>query len=167
MTVHKVLSFDPGETTGWAYQDERDDYPGGLLAIGQEHGLEALVNMLEDWNLETRPVTQVVIEDYVVWRGNRGAKANVGSKLPTVRAIGIIESWCFRNKIPFHKYGSDLTGLQAKQCGLDTSKGAHKNTHWAYAANHGRYWLQQKGYAKDALQRSMQRHPSRQGSQDQ
>lgn len=152
MTVHKVLSFDPGETTGWAYQDERDNYPGGLLNIGQEHGLEALTNMLESW---TQPVTQVVIEDYVIWRGARGAKANVGSKLETVRAIGIIESWCFRNKIPFHKYGSDLTGLQAKQCGLDTSKGAHKNTHWAYAANHGRYWLQQKGYAIDALDRDM------------
>lgn len=152
MAKHLVLSFDPGETTGWAYQDERDDYPGGIMDIGQEQGLEALTNMLEAWS---KPVTQVVIEDYVVWRGNRGAKANVGSKLETVRAIGIIESWCFRNKIPFVKYGSDLTGLQARQCGLDTSKGAHKNTHWAYAANHGRYWLQQKGYAIDALDRDM------------
>ncbi len=164
MSNHRVLSFDPGETTGWAYQDERDDYPGGLLAIGQENGLEDLTHMLEDWDLTVRRVTQVVIEDYVVWRGPRGAKANVGSKLETVRAIGIIESWCFRNKIPFHKYGSDLTGLQAKQCGLDTSKGAHKNTHWAYAANHGRYWLQQKGYAIDALARSMRRSkPETQG----
>lgn len=154
MSKHLVLSFDPGETTGWAYQDERDDYPGGLLAIGQEKGLQALTEFLEGWK---RPVTQVVIEDYVVWRGNRGAKANVGSKLETVRAIGIIESWCFRNKIPFHKFGSDLTDLQAKQCGLDTSKGAHKNTHWAYAANHGRYWLQKKGYAIDALERSMRK----------
>jgi hypothetical protein len=151
LSEHLVLSFDPGETTGWAYQDERDDYPGGLLDIGQISGLEPLVQFLEKWD---KPVTQVVIEDYTVWRGNRGAKANVGSKLPTVRAIGIIESWCFRKKIPFHKYGSDLTGLQAMQCGLDTSKGQHKNTHWAYAANHGRYWLQQKGYAKTAIQRA-------------
>lgn len=150
---HFVLSFDPGETTGWAYQHEKDDlYPKGLLNIGQEKGLENLVTFLENWD---KPVTQVVIEDYVVWRGQRGAKANVGSRLETVRAIGIIESWCFRKNVPFAKYGSDLTGLQAKQCGLDTSRGAHKDTHWAYAANHGRYWLQQKGYAKTAIQRSM------------
>lgn len=159
MSEHLVLSFDPGETTGWAYQDERDDYPGGLLAIGQEKGLEALTNFLENW---TRSVTHVVIEDYTVWRGKRGAKANVGSKLETVRAIGIIESWCFRKGIKFSKYGSDLTGLQSLQCGLDTSQGAHKNTHWAYAANHGRYWLQQNGYAKTAIQRAMQSHSVKQ-----
>ena len=152
MADHNVLSFDPGETTGWAYQDERDNYPGGILDCGQINGLQDLVKFLEDWK---RPVIHVVIEDYKVWRGARGAKANVGSSLETVRAIGIIESWCFRNEITFSKYGSDMTGLQALQCGLDPKKGSHKNTHWVYAANHGRYWLQQKGYAKNALQRSM------------
>lgn len=148
-----VLSFDPGETTGYAYQDARDDYPGGLLDLGQIKGLEELTTFLEKW---TRHVDHVVIEDYVVWRGNRGAKANVGSRLETVRAIGIIESWCFRNKITFSKSGSDDNTLIAKKVGLDPVKsGTHKNTHWVYAANHGRYWLQQKGYAKDALERSM------------
>lgn len=153
----RVLSIDPGETTGWAYQDERDDYPGGLLDFGQIKGIKEFAVWLENWNLEKKPIDFVVIEDYVVWAGNRGAKANVGSRLETVRVLGAVESWCFRNDKKFKKYPSagDFLKLQALQCGLDPTRGAHKNTHWAYAANHGRYYLQEIKLAKTALQRSM------------
>jgi hypothetical protein len=153
----EVLSADPGETTGWAYQDQRDDYPGGILDLGQIEGLKALALFLEAWNLETRPVKVCVIEYYKVWSGPRGSKANVGSELETVRAIGVLESWCIRNGIRIHKYYSerDFLMLQAKQCGLNPKAAAHRNTHWAYAANHGRYYLQQIGLAKSALKRAM------------
>jgi hypothetical protein len=81
----------------------------------------------------------------------------VGSELETVRAIGVLESWCLRNDIPIQKYLSqaDFLMLQAKQCGLNPKGAAHKHTHWAYAANHGRYFLQQIGLAKSALRRTM------------
>lgn len=153
----RVFSADPGETTGWAYQDERDDYPGGILDFGQVKGLKEFAIFMEKWNLETRPIDHMVIEKYVVWGSKRGKAANTGSELETVRVIGILESWCFRNDIKFTKYPSsgDLLKLQAMQCGLDPTKGQHKNTHWAYAANHGRYYLQQIGLAKSAIQRSM------------
>jgi hypothetical protein len=146
-----VLSFDPGETTGWAYQDERDDFPGGILDLGQIKGLEELTNFLESF---TRPVDHVCIETYEVWGGNRGAKSNTGSNLETVRAIGIIESWCFRRKIKFTKYRSDQVNLFAKQTGLNPRIGAHKNTHWAFAAVYGRKWLQDNTNAKTAIQRA-------------
>lgn len=151
----RVLSFDPGETTGYAYQDGRDNFPGGLLDLGQIEGLEEFVTFLENWNVEAKAVDFVVIEDYVVWGGKRGGQSNTGSRLETVRVIGIIESWCFRNKIKFHKYESSDLNLFAKHTGLDPRKGAHKNTHWAFAAVYGRKWLQDNGYAKTAIQRAM------------
>lgn len=152
-----VLSVDPGETNGWAYQDQRDNYPGGIIDLGQIVGLKDLALFLEAWNLETRPVKVCVIEYYKVWSGPRGSKANVGSELETVRAIGIVESWCIRNDIPIQKYYSeaDFLLLQAKQCGLNPKAASHRKTHWAYAANHGRYYLQQIGLAKSALRRAM------------
>ncbi len=143
----KVLSFDTGETTGWCYQSETDDFPGGILDMGQIEGLAKLTSFLHSF---TRPVDQVVIEKYIVWGSKRGKQANIGSTLPTVRAIGIIESWCYLRGIPYHlEYTSDLCGLQAKVTGMSTS-GPHSQTHWIYAANHGRYWLIQNGYAKGA-----------------
>lgn len=153
----RVFSVDPGETTGWAYQDERDDYPGGILDFGQIKGIPEFTIFMENWDTEKRPIDFVVMEDYVVWAGNRGAKANVGSRLETVRIIGVMESWCFRNGIKFTKYPSagDFLKLQAMQTGLDPTKGAHSKTHWAYAANHGRYYLQEMKLAKNALQRAM------------
>ena len=153
----EVLSVDPGEVSGYAYQDQRDDYPGGILALGQLKGLKELIEFMEAWNLETRPIKVCVIEYYKVWSGPRGSKANVGSELETVRAIGVVESWCIRNGIPIQKYYSegDFLLLQAKQCGLNPKAAAHKHTHWAYAANHGRYYLQQLGLAKSALKRAM------------
>ena len=147
-----VLSFDPGETTGWAYQDERDDFPSGIIDLGQIEGLPALVQFLEGFG---RPVDHVCIEDYVVWGGQRGAKSNTGSKLETVRAIGVIESWCFRKGIQFTKYTSDKVTLFAKQTGLNPRAGAHKNTHWAFAAVYGRKWLQDNRNAKTSIQRAM------------
>lgn len=150
-----VFSADPGETTGWAYQDERDDYPGGIKDLGHCSGLRELSDFLEKWNFGIKPIDHVVIEDYIVWGGKRGAKANTGSKLETVRAIGILESWCFRNKLSFSKSPSDDNKLIALQVGVNPYLGAHKKTHWVFAANHGRYWLQLKGLAKDAAQRSM------------
>lgn len=154
---YEVLSVDPGEVSGYAYQDQRDNYPGGIMALGQLTGLKELIEFLEGWNLETRPVKACVIEYYKVWSGPRGSKANVGSELETVRAIGVVESWAIRNDIPIVKYYSegDFLLLQAKQCGLNPRAAAHKHTHWAYAANHGRYYLQQVGLAKSALKRAM------------
>lgn len=151
----KVFSADPGETTGWAYQDERDDYPGGLLDLGQIKGLQPLTEFLEKWDLVRKPIDHVVIEGYKVWGGKRGQQANTGSELETVRAIGILESWCFRNKLSFSKAYSDDNKLTALQVGLDPFKGAHKKTHWVFAANHGRKWLQDRGLAKNAAQRAM------------
>lgn len=148
----KVLSFDSGETTGWAYQDERDDYPSGLLGTGNiRGGVKGISEFLRDWK---RPVDIVVAEKYVIWGSRRGKKANIGTSPVAIRVNGIIESWCFLNNIPLHlEYDSGMCAMQALKTGLDPVKaGSHNETHWAYAANHGRFYLIEKKLAKEAIE---------------
>lgn len=147
----EVLSFDPGETTGWAVQDERDDFPKGLIDFGQIEGIPELVKFLEGYKLRHQRPAHVVIESYLTYN----VKANMGRELETIQVIGVLKGWCYRHSIPFTMQSSRDNTLIAKQTGMDPTKGKHQHTHWAYAANHGRWWLQTHGYAKDALQRSM------------
>lgn len=152
-----VLSFDGGQTTGWAYQDERDDFPGGIKDFGQLEGIPALWDFLGKWNLEKRPVNCVVYEEYKVWGGNKGAKANVGQNVIAEQANGIIIGWAASHNLPIAFYNSSDLDHYAKKTGLNPRIGAHKNTHWAFAAVYGRQWLQEHKYAKTALQRAMQK----------
>lgn len=149
-----VLSFDPGETTGWAYQDERDDFPGGIIDLGQIKGIQEFAVWLEAFK---RPVDHVCIEKYVVWGGKRGSQSNIGTEVESAKIVGIIEGWCLRNGIPYTKYESKDLNLYAKQTGLNPRIGAHKNSHWAFAAVYGRKWLQDNHGAKTALQRKIKK----------
>lgn len=148
----KVLSFDSGETTGYAYQDERDEYPEGLLEAGNiKGGVQGISKFLRDWK---RPVDVIVAEKYVIWGSKRGKKANIGTSPVAIRVNGIIESYCFLNNIKLHmEYDSGMCALQALKTGLDPVKaGNHGETHWAYAANHGRMYLIEIGLAKEAIE---------------
>lgn len=146
----KILSFDPGETTGWAYQDETDnDYPKGILGLGQLKGLVELDDFLRAWDLEKKPVDVLVIEGF----RNYNMKANFGSENETSQAFGIIRVWGLRNKLREHLYYSKDISTVAKIVGLDPYKaGPHKATHWVFAANYGRHYLIKAGKAKSALQ---------------
>lgn len=148
----KVLSFDAGETTGYAYQDERDEYPEGLLEAGNiKGGVQGISTFLKNWK---RPVDVIVVEKYIIWGTKRGKKANIGTAPVAIRVNGIIESYCFLNDIKLHmEYDSGMCALQALKTGMDPVKiGPHDQTHWAYAANHGRYYLIQMGLAKEAIE---------------
>ena len=148
----RVLSFDTGETTGYAYQDERDEFPEGLLKAGNLKGIKALMTFLNDWKGAFPDV--VVVEKYVIWGSKRGKQANIGTTPVAIRAIGVIENWCFLNDIKLHiEYDSNMCAMQALKTGLDPVKiGRHNETHWAYAANHGRFWLIEHKYAKEAIE---------------
>lgn len=143
-----VLSIDPGETTGWAYQDGRDDYPGGILDLGQvSNALIGMVEFLEKWDLQKRPVDALVIEDYRAY----DAKANMGSKIQTIGVKDYCRAWGHLKKIPTIMYESRDIDTIAKQVGMNPRKGAHENTHWAFAANYGRHYLVRTGNAKSAI----------------
>lgn len=148
----RVLSIDPGETSGWAYQDERDEYPGGILALGNKPGgLIGMMDLLEEWDFDAKPIDYVVIEDYTIY----DAKANMGTKGITIGVKDYARAWAMRKKIPTHLYNSRDIDTIAKQVGMNPRKGAHKNTHWAFAANYGRHFLVKKGLAKSAIQLQM------------
>lgn len=144
----RVLSFDPGNTTGWAYQDGENDYPSGILDFGQLEGLIAVDDFLRAWNLETRPVDWLVVEGF----RNFSVKATYGSENFTSQVLGIIEVWGLRHKIPCKKYFSHEIDNVAKIVGVNPRKGKHKNTHWLFAANYGRHHLIKCGKAKSAIQ---------------
>jgi len=88
-TPHLLLSFDPGETTGWAY------FVDGELRMRGQHATsyEWLSSVFQ-----TLKPTAVVCENYKVYASR--AKQHVGSEVLTVRYIGAIELICQTMGVP-------------------------------------------------------------------
>ena len=88
-TPGALLSFDPGETTGWAvFRD------GRLSRCGQH--LVTDYSWFEQMVVAVRPDV-IVCENYVVY-ANR-AKQHVGSEVVTIRYIGAIELIAERHSV--------------------------------------------------------------------
>ena len=140
----RVLSFDPGNTTGWVYQN-----PQKMIDYGQVPDLVGVINVCEE---HKGIVDQLVIEDYVIL----GAKAmsHTGSRVPAIQVIGYLKAWAIQNKVPVKLYPARMKPIQQKRTGK-VPKGAHSKNHWVDAYNHGRYWLIENGHAKSALQIEM------------
>lgn len=115
----KLIAFDPGKTTGWAVVEDMIPVSLGEVQYGPE-----LFDFLEIPILGS--VDVVVIENYRVIPPN--AQKNRKSKfyhqwgeLPQVRAIGAIEYWAHREKLPVEfqepsvlKTALQLTGWKGK-----------------------------------------------------
>lgn len=138
----RVLSFDPGETTGWCYQDMDK-----ILAVGQANGLEELIDVCAKHD---GIVDHVVIEDYIIL--NKKAGSHSGSRVPTIQMIGFLKSWCIQQKLQQPTlYPARMKPIQQKQTQMKPI-GAHKDNHWVDAYNHGRWYLIKEHGAKTALQ---------------
>ena len=152
-----VLSFDPGNTTGWAYQNQ-----DSLLEFGNLYSTSTdkksinndFVKLLSTWDLDEKPVDHVVIEDYVIL--NNKAMSHSGSRVIAIQVIGFIKAWCMMKDIPFTMYKANMKPIQKKLTQIDI-KGSHAETHFVDAWIHGRYWLIKNGYAKSALQMEMEK----------
>lgn len=129
----RLMSLDPGETTGWAF------FEGGDLADSGETGPDDTMIETHDLIYDLEP-DMLVIEDYKIY----GWKANTHqwSSLFTPRLIGAIELTCILYDIDIHKQMAQ----EAK--GFCTNK---KLKQWNYyktgkphvrdAIRHGCYWL--------------------------
>jgi hypothetical protein len=141
----RVLSFDPGETTGWCYQDKEN-----TLDFGQAKGLTELIQVCDKFK---GVVDHVVIEDYKIL--GQKAMSHSGSRVPTIQMIGYLKAWAITEGLKEPTlYPARLKPIQQKQTGMKPI-GAHKDNHWVDAYNHGRWYLIQEHGAQTALEKKM------------
>lgn len=133
-----IISFDPGETTGWAI------FENGKLVLDNHFKL----NMFEDtkisapkvWKLFDREFNHAVIEGYRIYKSK--AVAHTWNPLYTPKLIGYIEAVCDYYKVP-----RTIQMASSKQfCSDDKLKqwGYYQNAksrHSRDAIRHGCYWL--------------------------
>ena len=93
----KILSFDPGGTTGWCLCSFSSDIPEAapaLLQVGEHSGDHK--NMLKWLNYifmnYATPDVKVVCEAYRIYPSM--ARDHINSDVPTLRLIGAIELLC-------------------------------------------------------------------------
>lgn len=136
------LAFDPGGTTGWCkFSDE--GYP---LDWGQDT-FDELIDHCDEWAKEQWDA--IIYEDFVLW-GHK-AKQQTGSRMPASQAIGIIKTLI--RKTGAEAVVQDSSILQrAQQWTQKFPTGAHADTHWIMAYNHGSFYLINKGIRKTALE---------------
>lgn len=142
----KVLSIDPGDTTGWCYIESPDTIIGyGNLKYAD------LIPFIGDWDYAERPIDVILAEDYLVFDKRR---IRFGDRQKTTRALGALEVAARINKIKFVKRDSSILPTAVKRTGIDPYRGAHKDTHWAFAYLHAAYFFVTLGLRKSALQKS-------------
>lgn len=135
-----VLSFDPGETTGWCVQN-----PDKIIDKGQARGFSELMEVVDEW---IDDIDEIVAEDYVIL-GSK-AMAHTGSRGVAMQVIGYIKTVALRNHKPLTMYNARLKPIQQKAT-QQFPRGAHSKNHWVDAYNHGRWHLIQNKLADTAL----------------
>jgi len=133
-----ILSFDPGETTGWAM------FKDGKLIKDDHFGLETYsdtrISALPVWELFEEHLDHVIIEGYRIYKSK--AIAHTWNPLFTPKLIGYIEAVC-----DYHEVPRTIQMASSKQfCNDDKLKrwGYYQNArsrHSRDAIRHGCYWL--------------------------
>lgn len=142
----KVLSFDPGGTTGYCYQDENAIYEMGDAE-------PTLIDFLRSWNLTDKPVDYVVVEGYR--QLPKDVEMSYYAKPVTQENIGRIKGWAELMGLPIHEYLPKDKPTQCKATQVFPKKKPKWLEHRLDAYNHGRYFLIKKGLAKTALELEM------------
>jgi hypothetical protein len=139
-----ILSFDPGDTTGWCYQNEDE-----TKDFGNAVGLKEVIDVCKKYEGK---VDHVVIEDYVILQ--KKASSHSGSRVPAIQIIGYLKGWAIGEGVDVTLYPARLKPIQQRMTQM-VPRGAHKNTHWVDAFNHGRYYLIKEHGADTALMKEM------------
>lgn len=143
MTDPYYLAIDPGERwNGWASFMENGD----LITMGTVEGTGPMTDFLEKF--PTGKLRQVIVEDYrigIVKGRNFGGAKQQGSRALTVKTIGMIESWTYRNKLaPVVLQPNSIKPSGYMWAGITVPKNKDLS-HETDAYVHGVYWLQRNG----------------------
>lgn len=133
------MSFDPGEHTGWATFGE----DGKVVDFEYVHGREDLYDLLDRYF--QNGIGHVVIEDFFLypWKD----KEQGWSDFETVRVIGVIQAYCYLNKVEYSMQPANIKKIAYRWAGMTPPKNKLQS-HAADAYVHGVYYLQQKGIRK-------------------
>lgn len=129
-----VLAIDPGITIGWCLFID-----GEVNSLGTIK-LDSFTNWLESF--DPKPDV-IVVEDYKLFKHK--ALQQSGSRMETVKVIGMIESYVVRNRIKIVRQPSNILTI----AGLWTETPIPKKSHLqdqVSAYLHGSYWLIRAGY---------------------
>lgn len=131
----RYLALDPGKTTGWASFDEQ----GNGITMGQVDVL-GLIELLDETTAQT-----IITEDYKLYPWKRDEQ--IWSRLDTVRIIGMIQYFCYKNNRNFVLQAPSIKSIGYMWAGITEAK-SHKNSHERDAYVHGVYFLQKAGIRK-------------------
>lgn len=136
--TEQIVSFDPGEDTGWSVLES----PGGHEIA---HGIEdyqLMPNFLVKAKGLYGDFQECVIEDYALFKSK--ALAQSGSKLKTVRVIGMIELWAYIYGIKVVYQSPQIKEIAQRWTGRKPPSD-HSKSHDVDAFNHGIYYLYTQG----------------------
>lgn len=89
----RLLSIDPGMTTGWSVWVDGCFDGGGQIQTNPDITLLPLVDFIKEISPE-----EIVMEKYTIYQSK--LKQHSGSDVPTLRLIGAIELICEIRKVP-------------------------------------------------------------------
>lgn len=131
---HFLLAIDPGKSTGWCmFQDGIANGQFGIL-----RSLDALIDWFDSYFNDHDEPDLIVVEQYTLYKSK--ALIQAGSKMETSQAVGAIEYFARRHKIPVVYQKADILKIASMWTGVDHDKN-HANSHHMAAYQHGMYYL--------------------------
>lgn len=135
-----IVAIDPGVANGYA--EFEDD--GTFVNMGQL----VIDDMLEFFMNYDKPVSTVVIEDYILFR--KRAKQQAGSNLPASQVIGAAKMFAKMKGAKFVKQEAGILPIAQKWSQIKMPKD-HNESHQISAYNHGYYYLVRNGIRQPQL----------------
>lgn len=132
--MKSVLVFDPGESTGWCFQDESGKLTGGTA----KRSHESVARLIEGYEPDV-----VVFERFNLYP--QMAKSLAWSSFYPCEVIGVIRFLCDRYKIPYVEQAPSIKkyfgGFKSDWDWLKDHKAGNVTEHTKDAYQHYRYFI--------------------------
>lgn len=136
---NRILSVDPGKSTGWAIFDLSQRLP---LQKGISRSVDQFVELLSDLSTASS-LYAVVVEDFLL----RPYTNQSGSRMEAPQIIGALRLYAKQQCVEIHLQPSSILPIAKRWCPEHPMpKGNHKYSHDISAVHHGTYWLVKNGH---------------------